>query len=130
MKAIAEIPVNPLPPVNPSQLAPAAEWGLWGAIAFLVVREGFKWFNSKEANESRLLHSLIENLQSSQSRLLEQLVEVQANTNTAINGLKTAVEQLGQQIRAETSQIAQANQAAIREVNARIDRLDKGSSDE
>lgn len=110
---------------QPSQLQiPGAEWGLWGAIAFLSVRELFKWFQGKENSETKLLHSLIEGLQSSQAQLLKQLVETQSNTNRAIDGLKTAVDSLGQLIKVETAYIARSNHSAIREISARLDKLD------
>ncbi len=105
-------------------MIPGAEWGLWGAIAFLSVRELLKWLHAKENSETKLLHSLIEGLQSSQAQLLKQLVETQANTNRAIDGLKVAVEALGQNIKAETAQIARSNHLAIREISIRLDRLD------
>ena len=112
-------------PTPPSlSTIPGAEWGLWGAIAFLSVREIFKWFHNKEDSETKLLHSLIDSLQSNQAQLLKQLVETQNNTNQAINGLKSAVEALGQQIKMETAQIARSNHHSIRQVNDRLDRLD------
>jgi len=120
--AIAQTPTHLAQP-SPSSI-PGAEWGLWGAIAFLSVRELFKWFQGKENSETRLLHSLIEGLQSSQAQLLKQLVDTQANTNRAIDGLKTAVEALGQNIKVETAQIARSNHLAIREISARLDKLD------
>lgn len=116
-------------PPSPS-LIPGAEWGLWGAIGFLAVRELLKWFHNKEDSETKLLHSLIESLQSNQAQLLKQLVETQHNTNQAINGLKSAVEALGQQIRMETAQIARSNHQAIREIHNRLDKIDGRKSDE
>ncbi len=116
---------QPIHPTPPSVSAiPGAEWGLWGAIVFLSARELLKWFNSKEDSETKLLHSLIESLQSNQAQLLKQLVETQHNTNQAINGLKSAVEALGQQIKMETAQIARSNHQSIRQITDRLDRLD------
>lgn len=118
-------PTYHTPAPSPS-LIPGAEWGLWGAIAFLGVRELLKWFHNKEDSESKLLHSLIESLQTSQSQLLKQLVDTTQNTNRAIDGLKTAVEALGQQIRIETASIARSNHQAVQQLSERLDKLDGG----
>lgn len=120
--AIIEQPFHTPAPSTPS--VPGAEWGLWGAIAFLSARELLRSFRHKEDSETRLLHSLVESLQISQSHLLKQLVETQHSTNKAINGLQSAVKELGQSIKVETATIARTNHMALRVINARLDRID------
>ena len=115
--------IQPLPAPQQGQI-PIAEYGLTGAVVLLFLQRGWQWFSNKEDSESKLIHTLIESLQSTQSQLLQQLVETQNGTNKAILGLKTAVDQLNQQMKIETANIARMNHLALRDISARLDKLD------
>ncbi len=115
--------IHQIPAPQQDQI-PIAEFGLTGAVVLLFLQRGWAWFAKKEDSESQLIHTLIESLQSTQSQLLQQLVETQNGTNKAILGLRTAVDQLNEQMKIETANIARLNHMAIRDISARLDKLD------
>lgn len=70
------------------------EWGLIGALIYLVAREGLSWFREKETSETALVNNLIAN----QQRILERLLEVQQYQHQDFKDLKQAILGFGEKL--------------------------------
>jgi hypothetical protein len=66
---LAQTASNPPEQIKPDTIT---EWGVWGAIAFFLVKEAASWFNKKEDSEAKLLSDLIKNQQIWSDRLNEK----------------------------------------------------------
>ena len=71
---------SPNPPQPPSGLT---EWGVLGAIVFLVVKEGIAFLKQKDSSESDLTNSLVNDIRDTNRTLREYLEkEMKASDRT------------------------------------------------
>jgi ADP-glucose pyrophosphorylase len=101
------------------------EWGLTGAVAIIVLQNAWKWFHSKEDEESKLVKSLVDGLQSNQAKLLEQLVATQTKQYEAISELKEAIVTLGASVRQDNQSILKQHEEAIARLTLKLHQLEK-----
>jgi hypothetical protein len=94
-------------------------------VAIIVLQNAWKWFHSKEDEESKLVKSLVDGLQLNQAKLLEQLVQVQTKQHEAISELKEAIVALGASVRQDNQLILRQHEEAIARLNLKLNQLEK-----
>jgi hypothetical protein len=128
MKIVAVISQNPAPPPTPN----FSEWGLGGAVAFLIVRELAQWFRRKEADESSLIKSLVESQQSqiqalvqSQQSQIQALTESQRQTADATRQLNEAFRAGLVELRRYNTESQQRQHNAAARLHERLDAIER-----
>lgn len=108
-----DVEPQPLPP-----FAPLTEWGIFGAVGYLLVQQALGWFREKETSESSLISSLIAN----QQRVLERLMEIQERQHSDLVELKNSITGFGERV----ERSVELQNQAIAQIQQRLGLLRKG----